>query len=607
MRLMHLPVIVQLRRTLRLVWQSGPGWTVVSVALLVAQAALPLLTLYLIKLVVDAVAAAIPGQGVAFGRVAVLVGLTGAVAVVSAVCRSLARFVSEGQAQAVTDHMLDILHAKAVEVDLEHYENSQYHDTLQRALQEASFRPTHILNGLIQVAQSSIALLVMAGLLFSFHWGVAVILFAAAVPGVILRARYTGQVYRWQRQNTPAERRAWYFHWLLTGIVHAKEVRLFDLGPLFRGRFRDARTRLRRERLGLATRRCAADLAGQSSLILAVFGAYAFIAYRAVQGAITIGDLVMYYQAFQRGQDFLREMLTGLAGLYEDHLFLRSVYEFLDLDRKVLEPPAPKPMPRPLRTGIVFDHVTFHYPTGTREVLQDVSLTIRPGESIALVGENGSGKTTLVKLLCRLYDPTGGAITIDGTGKARFCNGRAATGDRSHLSGLRPVPGDGQGEHLVRQRRGGGRSRSDRRGGAPLGRRRGHQGTEARLRHHAGQVVRPRRRAQHRRMAEGGPGAGVHAQRAERRARRADQCARCEGRIRGVQAVSAARRGPDHHPHQPSTLDGQDGRPDLRARRRANRRERYSRRVGARGGPVWTLVRNPGSTIPLTRWWGSEA
>ncbi|PYN78473.1 MAG: ABC transporter ATP-binding protein [Candidatus Rokuibacteriota bacterium] len=414
MRLMRVPVIVQLRRTLRLVWQSGPGWTVASVALLVVQAALPLLTLYLIKLVVDAVATAIADKAVAFGRVAALVGLAGAVALVSAVCRSLAGFVSEGQAQAVTDHMHDILHAKAVEVDLEHYENSQYHDTLQRALQEASFRPTHILNGLIQVAQSSIALLVMAGLLFSFHWGVAVILFAAAVPGVILRARYTGQVYRWQRQNTPAERRAWYFHWLLTGIVHAKEVRLFDLGPLFRGRFRDARTRLRRERLGLATRRCAADLAGQSSLILAVFGAYAFIAYRAVQGAITIGDLVMYYQAFQRGQDFLREMLTGLAGLYEDHLFLRSVYEFLDLDRKVLEPPAPKPMPRPLRTGIVFDHVTFHYPTGTREVLQDVSLTIRPGESIALVGENGSGKTTLVKLLCRLYDPTGGAITIDG-------------------------------------------------------------------------------------------------------------------------------------------------------------------------------------------------
>jgi len=106
--------------------------------------------------------------------------------------------------------------------------------------------------------------------------------------------------------------------------------------------------------------------------------------------------------------------LSGVAGLYEDHLFLHSVFEFLELDRKVLEPRVPRAIPQPLRTGIAFDHVSFNYPSGDRRVLQDVSLTIRPGETVALVGANGSGKTTLIKLLCRLYDPTQGAITIDG-------------------------------------------------------------------------------------------------------------------------------------------------------------------------------------------------
>jgi len=410
------PLAVQTRRALRLVWHSGPGWTIASVALLVVQAGLPLVALYLIKLVVDAVASglAIPDKSVAFGRVAVLVGLAGAVALVSALCRSVAGFVNEGQAQAVTDYMHDILHAKSVEVDLEYYENSRYYDTLQRAQQEASFRPTRILNGLIQVAQSGISLLVMAGLLVSLHWGVAALLFTAAVPGILIRTRYASQMYHWQRQRTSTERLAWYFNWMLTGIVHAKEIRLFNLGSLFRRRFRDTRVQLRRERLAIATRRSAADLASQTCLVLAVFGSYAFIAYRAVQGAITVGDLVMYYQAFQRAQDFLREMLGGLAGLYEDHLFLRSLYEFLDLERKVLEPSAPKALPRPMRTGIVFDHVSFEYPTGTRKVLQDITLTIHPGESVALVGDNGSGKTTLIKLLCRLYDPTGGRITLDG-------------------------------------------------------------------------------------------------------------------------------------------------------------------------------------------------
>ncbi len=401
---------------LRLVWQSAPGWTMASLALLVVQGTLPLLSLYLTKLVVDAVTTALeaPDKGAAFGQVTLLIGLTGGVALIGAVARSIAGLVSEAQGQVITDHMSDLLHAKSIEVDLEYYESAQYYDKLHRAQREAPYRPVRIVNGLVQVAQSGISLLAMAGLLFSFHWGVAAILFAAAVPGLFVRLRYAGQTYRWQRRSTPAERQAWYFHWLLTGDAHAKEIRQFDLGSLFRRRFRDLRQQLRREKIEIATRRSIAELVAQASATVAVFGSYAFIAYRTVQGTITLGDLVMYYQAFQRGQGFLREMLGGLAGLYEDNLFLSNLYEFLELKPKVVEPPHPRPIPQPMQTGLAFDHVSFRYPTGTREVLEDVSLTIRPGEVVALVGENGSGKTTLIKLLCRLYDPTNGTITLDG-------------------------------------------------------------------------------------------------------------------------------------------------------------------------------------------------
>jgi ATP-binding cassette subfamily B protein len=130
--------------------------------------------------------------------------------------------------------------------------------------------------------------------------------------------------------------------------------------------------------------------------------------------------MIMYFMAFQRGQGFLQGMLGGLAGIYEDNLFLSNMHEFLDLKRKVVEPAHAITVPRPMQTGIALNHVSFQYPTGARKVLEDVSLAIRPGEVIALVGENGSGKTTLVKLLCRLYDPTGGTITLDGMDLRRF-------------------------------------------------------------------------------------------------------------------------------------------------------------------------------------------
>jgi len=395
---------------------------VASLALVVVQGVLPLASLYLMKLVVDTVTTGLVAtdKAAAFGQVALLIGLAGGVALITALFRSLAGLVSEVQAQVITDHMSDVLHAKSIEVDLEYYESAQYYDKLHRAQREAPYRPTRILNGLVQVGQNSISLLAMAGLLFSFHWGIAAILFVATIPGLLVRLRYAGLAYRWQRQRTCAERQAWYFHWMLTGDVHAKEIRLFDLGTLFRQRFRDLRRRLRQERIRITTKRSMAELAAQVSATLAVFASYAFIAYRTVQGDITLGDLVMYYQAFQRGQGFLQQILSGLAGLYEDNLFLSNLYEFLDLKPRVVQPTHPRPVPRPMRTGIAFDHVSFQYPTGAKKVLEDINLHIRPGEVVALVGENGSGKTTLIKLLCRLYDPTNGTITLDGVDLRQF-------------------------------------------------------------------------------------------------------------------------------------------------------------------------------------------
>ena len=413
---------LRIDRAVRFVFQAGPGWTIASLALVLLQGALPLLTLYLIKLIVDAVTFALtaPNKTAAFLQVILFIGLAAGVALFNAFCQLIAGLVNEAQTLAVTDHVYDILHAKSVEVDLEYYENPQYFDTLHRAQQEGPYRPTYILNGLVRLGQNGISLVAMAGLLFSFHWGVAVVLFAAAVPGVLVRLKYSEEMYQWQRQRTSVERRAGYLNWLLTGDAHAKEIRVFNLGHLFIHRFSNLRKQLRSEKLKITRKRSVADLVAQSSATLAVFGSFGFIAYHTVQGTITLGDMVMYFGAFQRGLSYLKDMLGGLADVYENNLFLSNLYEFLDLKPKVKEPLHPTPVPRTMERGIVFDHVSFQYPTGNRMVLKDISLEIEPGEVVALVGENGSGKTTLIKLLCRLYDPVDGAITLDGIDLRRF-------------------------------------------------------------------------------------------------------------------------------------------------------------------------------------------
>jgi ATP-binding cassette subfamily B protein len=412
--------LLLLRRAVRLVWQSAPGWTLASLVLLIVQGLLPLASLYLLKLIVDAVTTALKSSQPNFNHTLWLIVAMGAVTLAGAMASSLAALVNEVQAQSVTDYMASVIHAKSVQADLAYYENSQYYDTLHRAQQEAPYRPTHIVNGLMQVGQSSVALIALVGLLLSLHWIVAAVLLLAAVPGVFVRLRYSQQLFEWQRQRTSSERQAWYLQSLLTSEVYAKEMRLFNLGELFIKRYRDLRTIMRNERMRLVSHRSRNELITQTVGTLATFGALAYIAYQTVLGMLTLGDLVMYYQAFQRGQAYLQSVVGGLAGLYEDSLFLTNLYEFLDLKPRIVEPSAPHPLSIPLQQGIAFEHVRFGYGASDKPVLDDITLTIRPGEHIALVGANGAGKTTLVKLLCRLYDPSAGRITLDGVDLREF-------------------------------------------------------------------------------------------------------------------------------------------------------------------------------------------
>jgi ATP-binding cassette subfamily B protein len=250
-------------------------------------------------------------------------------------------------------------------------------------------------------------------LLFSFNVLLTLVLLCAALPSGLVRLIFARRSFNLEQTLTEKERKAWYYHFLMTDPAPAKELRLFHLGPLFRQRFQELRRLLRERRLAFKGTRAWMDFLTQTLAACAVFGSLIFMALQALNRTITLGSLVIYYQGFQLGLNAFQALLRGLAGLYEDNLFLDHFYRFLDLKTK-----QPRPLqPRTLTTSvheIVFDGVGFAYPGGKGKVLEDIHITLRKGEVIALVGENGSGKTTLIKLLCRLYDPQVGGITVDG-------------------------------------------------------------------------------------------------------------------------------------------------------------------------------------------------
>lgn len=405
------------RRALSFVWQSSPSLGSASIVVRVIQGLLPLGALYLTKLLIDAVTEGLklPWDDASLTHIlAILAGVAG-VAAVSAILSAVAGLVSKIQSEVVTDHMYSVLQEKSVEVDLEYYENARYQDTLHLAQQEAPYRPTAILNALLQMGQNAISLLTMAALLWWMHWGVIPILVLTAIPYFIVKLKQSNQLYAWERERAPLDRKAWYAHMLLTQAGVAKEVRLFDLGNRLRQWFADARLILRRERIALERRWVFSGFVAQIIGIAGVFGVCSLLVVRTIDGLLTIGDLVICLQAVQRASGYLEGLGQSVSSLYESNLFLATLDEFLGLQSRLRTSAAPKAFPRPIVEGLVFEHVSFQYPHEERVAIRDFTFSIKPGEHVAFVGANGAGKTTLVKLLCRLYDPSGGRITIDGT------------------------------------------------------------------------------------------------------------------------------------------------------------------------------------------------
>lgn len=413
---------LRIDRAMLLVWKASPGWTLLSVVFTVIQGVIPLAALYIIKLLVDTVTSALASDTPEsfFQRVVYLVVAAAAVAILQSAVRILGGYVAEAQGAVVTDYVASRLHDKSISLDLAYYENPEYYDTLHRAQREGPYRPTKIVNGLTRVLQNTVSLAAMVGLLLMFHWAVGLLLFVSTLPGIFAQIINARRQYDWQKKRTHEERQANYLSSILSVDTFAKEIRLFDLGGYFSRFYNSLRTLLRGEKLALSRKKGAADFFSEAFAALVLMGCLLLIALRTLQGAITIGDMVMYYQAFQRGVGYLKELLASVASLYEDNMFVTYFFEFLDTENEIRDPDTPLPVPHHFDSGIAVNNVSFSYPGERSAVLDDVSLTIAPGEVVALVGANGAGKSTLVKLLCRLYDPQSGSISLDGESLDRY-------------------------------------------------------------------------------------------------------------------------------------------------------------------------------------------
>lgn len=409
-------ILSYLPRAWRLVWQAARGWSAAWLALLLLQGMLPAANVYLTKLLVDQLVLALKGER-AWAQVQPvvwLVALLAAAMLLAEVLRSLTRLIRVVQSERLQNHIADLIHQQSIALDYAFYELAEYYDRLHRARSEAGYRPLALLESAGSLLQNGVTLVAMMALLLPFGWWLPLVLLLSTLPALLIVFRYTLRQFEWQRQHTAEQRRAYYYEWLMSESETAAELRLFDLGEHFRKAYQELSRRLSRSKWQLAKTQSLAEIGAELLALLATGAVLAWVGWRALQGTVTLGTLTLFYQAFSQGQQLLRSALGNVGQLYSNGLFLGNLFEFLELKPQIVDPLQPAAMPNKLAHGIRFVNVAFSYPGSAQPVFRDFNLTVPAGKITAIVGLNGAGKTTLIKLLCRLYDPDGGKLEVDG-------------------------------------------------------------------------------------------------------------------------------------------------------------------------------------------------
>ncbi len=408
-----LSVFAYTLRALKLVWSTSRRLTLTLAALTVAAGLLPAAIAWVGKLIVDGVVAASRSASDAdlHAALTAIAFEAGLIVLLAAAQRGLS--VSQSLLRALLGHRVNVIILdKALTLSLEQFEDSEFYDKLTRARREASSRPLSLVNRTFALAQNALSLITYGGLLFGFSGWIVLALAVAALPAFFVEARYSGEAFRLFSWRAPESREQVYLETLVAREDYAKEVKLFDLGPLFLSRYRAIFDRLYTEDKSLTLRRGAWGFLLGLVSTAAFYGAYGWIAWAAVAGTITLGGMIMYVMVFKQGQAAFAAMLSAIGGMYEDNLYLSNLYAFLEQPTPAASGRA-QAGPDPA-DGVRFVDVTFTYPGAEEPAVRDVTFHLPPGGKLALVGENGSGKTTLIKLLTRLYQPQSGAITLDG-------------------------------------------------------------------------------------------------------------------------------------------------------------------------------------------------
>lgn len=301
---------------------------------------------------------------------------------------------------------------KAQTLSLSHFENSETYDKLRRAQNESIERPYIIFTLVLSLISKFLGFISsLAILLYWKSWLIFLIL-VTYITSTFYMSKVGYLQYKIDYERSQERRKSWYFSYLLTNDIAFKEVKIYRLSEYFISRYKNITKGFIEKDKDIIKKRTIL------SIIFEIFDQIlgGFILYQIVRsayiGEILIGNTVAYISSISNIKGNLEGILGSISVLYQSNLYIKQLFEFLEMPIRGEMNITDNIQIKEINT-IEFKNVSFKYPNRQKYALKDISIKLKRGENISLVGENGSGKTTLIKLLLGLYNDYEGEILIN--------------------------------------------------------------------------------------------------------------------------------------------------------------------------------------------------
>lgn len=411
---------LNLSRLVHLIFSIAPGLTILSMIFIIAESALWFGTMYTAKNLIQMVSKLNVHTHIKEHDLVVNLVMTFSIAILYPAIKLISVIIIEHQSSKVSEYIDNRIHERAIHLDLYFYESPAYFDILKRAKDAGSDKPASIITDLLELVKNIIMILAIGSIIISIHWLLPPMLVLFVIPTMIVKIRLAKRLQEWRIKQTPIERKAAYFSGLITSDTSAKEIRAFGIGTHIYNIYVAIRQKLLQERIAINRKNFLSTLV---TSLLAVIGAYSCIAtisLSTLNGKTNVGDLSIFIIVFLQSFSVLQSITSGISKLYANSIIVKSIFEMFDLKGDFDH--NENTIPIKLNEGVLLktENLNFTYPFSEKEILRNINIEIKSGKVTALVGYNGSGKSTLIKLLCRLYDASGGSVQYLGNNINRY-------------------------------------------------------------------------------------------------------------------------------------------------------------------------------------------